>query len=376
MGLCAKLFYDSNNEDETLFSRITLTKEQIDEAREKKDTLLKYMKPELAAVFDAEVKHWLQGSYKNHTLIRPVRKGEEFDIDVGMYIMLNGEEEGLEASETKSLNRQVLEWFAENKPEAQVEESKKSCERLSYPASFHIDIPIYYYDSGNDECKLATQNNGWVDSDPKALQDWFDNSVSNYSATQLSRLRRVIKYLKTWAALNKNELGMLPSIAITVLVVNNYSDSQDDDDVFINTSIPIMDYIFENQVLPSPVNGDDLFGFSPEKRDYIRKKAQALKNMCEFVKDSTDSIQQFVLWSGVFKHLFPPFSDQVDSLNQNTNLPAITTPPRIRVRHLDKSNAQKSNGVVGEVRVYRDDKLYFSIETPLLMQRAQKYTGW
>ena len=362
MGLSANLFYDSDNEVETLFSRVSLTKEQIEDARSKKDTLLEYLKPEMSSALDVRVKHWLQGSYKNHTLIRPARKGEEFDIDVGIYVLLNAEEEGLDASDVKGLNRQILEWFARNKPETQVDDSKSNCERLCYPSSFHIDVPLYYFDAESNECKLATQDNGWVDSDPKALQDWFDEKASKYDANQLARLRRVIKYLKAWTALNSEDERAIPSIAITVLVAYYYSDFEDDDDAFIYTAIPILEYILGNDTLPSPINGDDLLGFGADEREQLVSKAEALKNLCEFVKDTKDSIHQFVLWSGTFKYLFPPLSDQIESLKQNTNLPAITTPPRIRIRHLNKSDVEQSNRVAEEVRVYRDEKLYFSLE--------------
>ena len=94
MGLSAKLFFDTTDA-ETLSSRISLTSEQLDEARVKKNKLLELIKPELSSSLELPVKHWLQGSYKNHTLIRPIQKGDEFDIDVGIYILCHAEDEGL-----------------------------------------------------------------------------------------------------------------------------------------------------------------------------------------------------------------------------------------------------------------------------------------
>ena len=61
-----------------------------------KNKLLELIKPELSSSLEAPVKHWLQGSYKNHTLIRPIQKGDEFDIDVGVYILCNAEDEGFQ----------------------------------------------------------------------------------------------------------------------------------------------------------------------------------------------------------------------------------------------------------------------------------------
>ena len=259
MGLCAKLFYDGKD-DKTLFSRISLTEEQLTDARQKKDKLLDLIKPELSNSLDFPVKHWLQGSYKNHTLIRPVKKGKEFDIDVGIYVLCDAENEGLGALDCKKLNREILKWFVSNRPEAKLEKSKTNCERLSYPASFHIDIPFYFYDRETEGCKLATENDEWVDSDPKAFQDWFDDSVSELTSDQLAQLRRVIKYLKVWTLLKESIYEVsIPSIAITVLVVLNYQSFEHDDDSFVQTAVAVMSYVLKNRYLENPAQGGDLF---------------------------------------------------------------------------------------------------------------------
>ncbi len=362
MGLSAKLFFDVADA-ETLSSRISLTPEQMDDARVKKDKLLELIKPELSSSLEAQVKHWLQGSYKNHTLIRPIQKGDEFDIDVGVYILCNAEDEGLSALEVKDLNRQVLEWYVSNRPEAKLEESRTSCERLSYPSSFHIDIPIYYYDGETDICKLATQNDEWIDSDPKALQDWFNNITSDLSPKSLAQLRRVIKYLKTWTAIKGKKDGVtIPSIAITVLVASNFIEAEDDDDAFIHTAIKVMEYVNSNTTLDNPVQNGDLFGFKDHEYINIQEKSIALKNSCEFISQATDSFQQYVLWSATFEHMFPPFVERSEEVSKNTKLPAITVPPKIRVRHNDKKEKMLSNNVTSEIRVFRDEELYFSIE--------------
>lgn len=362
MGLSAKLFFDVSD-TETLSRRISLTPEQMEDARGKKDKLLELIKPELSTSLETSVKHWLQGSYKNHTLIRPIQKGDEFDIDVGVYILCNAEEEGLSALGVKNLNRQVLEWFVSNRPEANLEDSKTSCERLSYPSSFHLDIPIYYFDRDANVCKLATQDDEWIDSDPKALQDWFDNKTSTLSSSSLSQLRRVIKYLKTWTAIKGKDDGItIPSIAITVLVALNYIEAEDDDDSFIESTINIMNYVSENMTLDNPVQGGDLFGFKGSDYINIKKKALALKKSCELTNQAADSFQQYVLWSATFEHMFPPFVERADEVSKSTNLPAITTPPKIRVRHKDRRKKTQSNSITSEIRVFRDEELYFSIE--------------
>lgn len=362
MGLSARLFFD-NNEAETLFTRISLTPEQLEDARAKKDKLLELFKPELAASLEVPVKHWLQGSYKNHTLIRPMQKGDEFDIDVGVYVLCNAEDEGLSALEVKQLNRNILEWYVSNRPEAKVGESKTSCERLIYPSSFHIDIPIYYYDSETDTCKLAIESDEWVDSDPKVLQDWFNKKVSSLTPKSLAQLRRIIKYLKAWALIKGKEDGIkIPSIAITALVAEKYVEADDDDDAFIQTAVNVASYIISNDTLNNPCNGGDLFEFKGNEYEQIKSRVIALKNSCEFIDKSEDSLQQYVLWGATFEHMFPPFAERIDEVSKKTNLPAITVPPKINVRHLGKNGKLLSSKVTDEVRVFRDEELYFSID--------------
>ena len=66
--------------------------------------------------------------------------------------------------------------------------------------------------------------------------------------------------------------------------------------------------------------------------------------------------------SATFEHMFPPFIERESEVAKKTSLPALTTPPQIRVRHIDKSSKIQSNKITSEIRVYRDDELFFSIE--------------
>lgn len=363
MGLSASLFFSTAEDTETLFSRISLTSEQIADGRSHKDTLLELIKPELSDALGVPVRHWLQGSYKNHTVIRPTRKGEEFDIDVGIYALCDAESEGLEAKETRELLRNVLEWFISNRPEAELEDSKNSCERLRYPAIFHIDIPFYYYDAATDTCKLATGDSGWVNSDPKALQEWFNDKTSALSSPALAQLRRVLKYLKAWTALTaKDDSVIIPSVALTVLTAKSFTSFGHDDDAFVHTATAVCDHILSNDTVQNPCSEGDLLNLDHRDLETLRSRVSLLKRVCEFVAGSSDSVEQFVLWSTTFEHLFPPYGERAKDLADKTGLPAVTTPPRIRVRHLDKNGNTLSNQVQTSITVHRGESLSFSIE--------------
>ena len=86
MGACNKLIFDAKGKD-SVHDRITLRSEQLELLRNSRDEVLAHLKPLLADALGCEVKHWGQGSYKNHTLIRPASKYMEYDIDVGIYLI-------------------------------------------------------------------------------------------------------------------------------------------------------------------------------------------------------------------------------------------------------------------------------------------------
>lgn len=361
MGLSAKYFYDNESDTPTLHNRITIDDTQLDEARIKKNELLSYIKPEIKNSTGYDVKHWLQGSYKNATLIRPVSKGMQFDIDIGLYLFCNAENEGLEAKEIKQLNFDILNSFANQSTGANVEPSKKNCERVAYLPNFHIDIPLYFIDEELNICRLATEDNGWIDSDPKAIQDWFNKSVSTLDPAQLARLRRIIRYLKTWVALkwkNKSE-GAIPSLALTVLTVQNYIDGIDDEDAFVSTFISINEKLQSNFSVKSPINDDDILNLSIEQIVIARERFQALSKICQYIKDH-DNIENYLAWNGVFEYMFPPCIGNSDKDNIK-NLPALSNPPQIKARQCDKSKKLIQSTIDKSVMAFKNENLYFSV---------------
>lgn len=212
MGKSANMFLSSSEGKETLNKRVTLLTEQMNYARSRKNHLLDYLKNELSNKLGVKVGYCLQGSYKNHTLIRPVRIGEEFDIDAGVYLMFDAESHGVQANDAKSIFRSVLVHYCAANNDAKLADSKPNCERVCFPGNFHIDLPLYYYVKETETCRLATEKSGWIDSDPKSLQDWFDKKISTFPAEKKARLRRCIKNIKTGLYLEQLSFHRLQSL--------------------------------------------------------------------------------------------------------------------------------------------------------------------
>jgi hypothetical protein len=357
MGQSANVFHSSDESKETLNKRVTLLPEQVDYARLKKNHLLSYLKSELSARFKILVRYWLQGSYKNHTLIRPVGKGEEFDIDAGVYLLFNAEKKGVQADYAKSILREVLVDYCSINEEAHLKDPKPNCERISYPEYFHIDLPLYYLDEDTGDCRLATENSGWIDSDPKSFQDWFDYKVSELSDLQKSRLRRIIKYFKTWVALK----GVtLPSIAITTYVTDQYHDFEGDDDTFAQNSANLANHLRRGEGIKSPINGVDLVGGNDEEKSNLQKELVCLLQSLREVNVSASASEAHPYWTAILEHIYPPVAEIGDQ-STGSNLPARTLPPMIKVRKEDKNGKFVEDSTAESIIGYIDEKLKFSI---------------
>ncbi|HAU0606123.1 TPA: hypothetical protein JBH38_15205 [Legionella pneumophila] len=355
MNTISNLLFN-RDDGNTLSSRINLSPEQLDEARQITNKFLAEIKANLGDKIQVKVKHWLQGSYKNHTLIRPVRTKDHFDIDAGIYLFCNAEKMGLSAIEVRDKLRAILQDLKQKHPEITVDR-KTNCERIIYANLFHLDLPVYYFDENISKCKLANLESGWIDSDPKSLQDYFTKLTSKLSEEELARLRRVIRYLKSWVMLKYKdaELKRIPSIVITFFIAENYSIRDNDHDAFIFNAIYLAKYFLENDKFICSANNQDLLCFSQKEIEYTRKALGELKKNCELLSTQKNIYQILTIWSGLFEHLFPPVFNRFTEINA---LQSII--PEIQIRL--QTNSNKSIIINNnQVQAYKGDRLFFYI---------------
>jgi hypothetical protein len=94
MGHAARLFNGSAGQ--TLYGRVTPSPEQLAFLQAKWNALAVHLTRELAQRHGYPVSTWLQGSYKYATLIKPVHKGERYDVDLGLYFEWDPREQNIE----------------------------------------------------------------------------------------------------------------------------------------------------------------------------------------------------------------------------------------------------------------------------------------
>lgn len=219
-------------------------------------------------------KYYMQGSYAMHTAINP-EEDEEFDLDDGIYLQGYSDDR-----DTWPSTVTVHDWVkkAVDKHTSNDPIDKNTCIRVVYEEKYHIDLPIYIMgeDDSNNECAyLAHKSKGWVESDPKAFREWFQECVNENGQV----IRHMVKYLKAW----KMKKGVdVPGMAITILVCNNYLITADRDDVsLLDTITNILDSLEMEFKCYKPVTptDEDLFAdYSETKKDNVINSLKTLKS--------------------------------------------------------------------------------------------------
>lgn len=210
--------YDTLFEDYLQNIALTMTQSRlIDDALE--DAVSLFM-----TEYEGSVDIYTQGSYAMGTIVRPLTeyqsrdgKAGEYDIDIVL-------ERGAWAGAAGSLQsvRNVLSSEYGDKVDAKMREH---CERVLHrelPTGviFHADYVPVRYTLADGRRVAARTFDVWRRSDTKKLVEWFkENYASNF--TFLPALIVILKRIRDYAGLTDD----LPSLCITAMVCNNYTDT-------------------------------------------------------------------------------------------------------------------------------------------------------
>lgn len=372
MGQASKLF--NGNNDQTLIGRVTPTVEQREFLQQQWNDLADYLK-EVLAKHGYSISTWLQGSYKYGTLIKPVHHGEEYDVDVGLYF------EWDEDQVAEPTPKQLRDWVQAEllEYEKACEELKKvevppkeRCSRASYTRQFHIDTPVYHLNTNTDVRRLACLSGKWEHSDPKKLYKWFKDAASGDDRDQL---RRIVRYLKAWAAVSFDDApdSRPSSIFLTVVATEAYQAlwmerllGLTDDDALIAIIKRMHDRLFDDRRIKNPVDTDeDLNRMTAEAWDGFLPRLAALRDIAGRAGDAEDEASAALIWSEAFSFLMPlPETDQVEIVDETSGR-AVMQLPEVEVKvftgtppHLLATHRNEVPGVA------KDCNLTFTIVNP------------
>lgn len=373
MGRASRLF--NGNADQTLIGRITPTSDQREFVQSHWNLLADHLKKTLGSRHGYPISTWLQGSYKYATLIKPVHRGEEYDVDVGVYFEWNNEED-IEPTPKQLrdwVQAEMLEYEKSCADLRKVEvPAKERCSRASYTRQFHIDTPVYHLNPDSDVRRLACWSDKWEHSDPKALYKWFKDSVSGDERDQL---RRLIRYLKAWAAVSFDDApeSRPSSIFLTVVATEAYQAlspqrllGMADDDALVAVIKKIHDRLYDERKVANPVDDDEDFNrMSADAWNGFLPRLTGLQDIAERADEAGDEPSAALIWSESFSFLMPlPETDEVEMVDENSGR-AVMQLPEIDIKVFagdpKRQVAQHRNEVPS---VAKDCSLAFTIVNP------------
>ena len=260
----------------------TTKKEQLEKSRNKirkriKDWFSENKPNELQPKFHG------QGSYEMNTGVNPIPEYDDegniihkYDLDYGVYFI---------EKENEDNKRDINTWhnwvYESVKDYTSILPTKKNtCIRVNFTNGKNIDLPIYYKDS--DLIELAHKSKGWIESDPKAFYEWFNNEVK-----ENQQIRRIVRFLKAWKNFRETEnttLNLPSGFALTILAVNNFKPDDNDDKAFRDTIIQIkfeLDKEFKCLRPTTPKNEDVFNDFSDTMKDNFLNNLGKLIKACE-----------------------------------------------------------------------------------------------
>lgn len=371
MGAASNLFFSTNGEADTLYSHIVPSDAQTAFLRATWNELAAHLLDDLAERSGYRMRSWLQGSYKMATVIRPVSLFEEFDVDLGIYYCWDSDEKATPAAaQLKDWAHESLVEFAKTAENVKEIEnpSRERCERIRFEKQFHIDVPAYHLNEDKDQRRLATSTEGWESSDPKAFYVWFKGEVGNPERTQL---RRMVRYLKAWAALHSSsgQTGRPTSILLTVLATEAFlevgDDVKDDEDVFCEVVTNIRDRLQQNSKVPNPVDtAENLNRLSDDDLGRFQNALDRLAEACVRAQDCEDEGAAALIWDEVFGHLFPLPDNDASIQFEEGNGRAVALVPTVAIDVRDADGNYLATYQDEVPRVPKNCRLRFRITNP------------
>jgi hypothetical protein len=236
-------------------------------------------------------------------------------------------------------------------------------------------VPCYHLDSERDARTLATETRGWEVSDPKQIYEWFNNCQADVPR---KKVRRLIRYLKMWAALRIEEAERPPSILLTVLATEAFDSLDldaivDDDDILEKAATLIADRLDDDPTVPNPVNLDeDVNRLKIGAIVKLMAKLRDLASIGERARLAAEISAAAEIWSEAFDQFLPMPEDTEEGTQALAKSQAIAVYayiPDIIVTATPRDNRDvKPIQGLNEIRpVPKDCDISFTIARPDLL---------
>jgi hypothetical protein len=268
-------------------------------------------------------KFWGQGSYMMNTTIEPIEG--EYDIDDGVYLMHLADKKEEDWPATSTVHNWIVK--AVDGHTSTPPKDKNTCVRVIYKNDYHVDLPIYIKAEDADHPKLAHKEKGWIDSDPKALTNWFNDEVKNKG----DQLKRIVRYFKAWKDYKKGDDKFPSGMVFTILAANHFVEGyeEDDDSAFIAIAQEIYDQLNSSFSLKRPVFPEEelLDGWSETAKTKFLNKLSNLIEQGQKALETEDKKEAADIWRKIFGDRFPEYTPPEERVDKGyalqTSKPAV-----------------------------------------------------
>jgi hypothetical protein len=278
-----------------------------------------------AAFLSLTPRFWTQGSFQYNTLNTPYNTPpQEMDIDDGTYLPMAVFEDKpiighrllllLVDSSLQSLVAENSGWIFE---------AKRTCARIKIPAiNAHIDVPMYAIpeeeflkksmamealtmdsviaseaiknnraaytlDPSCVNLALREGDQKWLKSDPKIVEDWFNESCSRIG----SHLQKICRFMKAWrdAQWITGGPSSISLMAATVNILDRFTSDSSDLDSTMQLVAKHLPNEFANGI-ESPDHTDEKLLF-PQRSEHGEKEKQIMAKLYELADILADAVQ-------------------------------------------------------------------------------------
>jgi len=151
------------------------------------------------------------------------------------------------------------------------------------------DLPDDIYTGIKSDIMLAHREEGWIASDPRGLDIWFQEAVDNFGQ-QVRRLTRDFKGMRDW----KWKYGDLSSICIMAALVQAIEElgslDADRDDIALSNTARRMATIFRNTVKNPVVNGGQVTHLcNGWTREFRQEVCDTFERIADTLDDAMDN---------------------------------------------------------------------------------------
>lgn len=301
--------FDCSKEMKNFHSdKITLSTDTREEMRERRDNGRSRLNNGLVREEHKKPNYFVQGSYAMHTMVQDDAK--EFDIDDGAYFSLAAltNADGVELTTTQAKER-VRDAIRQDQRLKEPADVHDNCVRQTYPAGYHIDIPVYRIKTSKDASnntvetyELAAKEQ-WEPADAREVTRWFFRQVDAAGdKDDGAQLRRVVRLTKSFARSRDGWPEKTGSgITLTRLVCDEFSKARGRDDEALRTTWQAIEARLVNScIVTHPVNAKNLANENDEKVSFfLDKLSEALKEL-EILDNGCTRREARGAWDSVF----------------------------------------------------------------------------